>query len=77
MIILLAGAFFAALSAVWFSWQGNPFDKRAPKNGTVRGSILSDVPREAVVEEPEKEPVEEIEPEIEKDIVNEEAEELT
>ena len=77
MILLLIVAGFAALSAVWLSWQGNPFDKGAPKNGTVRGSILSEVPRETVVEEPEKEPVEEIEPEIEKEIVNEEAEELT
>jgi len=77
MIIFLSAAALAALSAEWLSWQGNPFDKGALKNGTVRGSILSEVPRETVVEEPEKEPVEEIEPEIEKDIVNEEAEELT
>ncbi len=76
MLLLLAAAFVSGIAAVYLSWKGNPFEKSAPKNGTVRGSILSDVPREVTVEEPEKEPVEDIDAEMEMNIVNEEAEEF-
>ena len=56
MIILIVVAFCAIFASVVISWYGIPGDRSAVKNGTVKGSILSDVPREAEVSEPEKEP---------------------
>ena len=74
MLILLAAALVSAAAAVYFSFMGNPFDERSEKNGTVQGSILSEIPSEVIVAEPEKEPIEDIDSEIEKNIKNEEAE---
>ncbi len=74
ILILLAAALVSAAAAVYFSFRGNPFDERSEKNGTVQGSILSEIPSEVIVAEPEKEPVEDIDSEIEKNIKNEEAE---
>lgn len=76
MIILIAVAFCAIFASVVISWYGIPGDRSAVKNGTVKGSILSDVPREAEVSEPEKEPVEEISPEIVENIAEADVEDF-
>lgn len=74
--VLITAALAAAAAAVYVSLCGNPWDREAVKNGTVRGSILSDIPIEVEVTEPEKEPVETIDPEMEKKISSEEAEDM-
>ncbi len=76
MLVLLSVALAAGIAAVYISWKGNPFGENASVNGTVRGSILADVPDDIIVAEPEKEPVEEIDAEMEKKILNEEAEDF-
>ncbi len=77
MLVLIAIALISVGAAVYFSWKGNPFDNSSIKNGTVQGSILSDVPLDIEVSEPEKEPVEEIDALVEKGLKNEEAPEFT
>ncbi len=64
ILAMLFVVLISAAAAVYISWKGNPLDDSAEKNGTVRGSILSEMPIEANVSEPEREPVEEIEPEV-------------
>ena len=76
MGLLLFAALFAALAGVFISWYGVPGDKSSIKHGTVRGSILSDVPSTITVSEPEPEPVEEMDPEIKKTISEAGTEEL-
>ena len=77
MMILIMAALIAILASVIISRYGMPGDSSAVKNGTVKGSILSDVPIEAKVLEPEKEPVEEISPEIREIITEADEEDLS
>jgi len=77
MMILIMAALLAILASVIIPRYGMPGDSSAVKNGTVKGSILSDVPIEAKVLEPEKEPVEEISPEIREIITEADEEDLS
>ena len=77
ILLLILLAVISCGAAVYISWKGNPFDEMNVRNGTVQGSILSDVPVEIKVDDPEKEPVRDIDREIEKNLKNEEAEELS
>ncbi len=60
MILLLGLAVAAVFSVLIRRYK----DGSLEKNGTIKGSILSDVPIEVAVSEPEREPVEEIDPKI-------------
>lgn len=76
MGLLLLAACVSAAAAVFISWNGIPGDRSTVKNGTVKGSILADMPGEVIVAEPEREPVKEMDPEIKSSIAEAETEEL-